>query len=104
MPLFALPLLKSTLARKTHTSASGGGDDRYELWKSGYLATVLIWSDYPLKVQLLGKGGATKSDEFSEKFQTAFDPRSPHFRKIIFHFFQNGYSCIYERSYEGQIV
>ena len=30
----------------------------------------------------LEKGPATKSDEFSEKFQTAFDPH-PHFRKII---------------------
>ena len=28
-----------------------------------------------------GKGPATKSNEFSEKFQTALDP--PHFRKII---------------------
>ena len=26
---------------------------------------------------LLGKDPATKSDEFSEKFQTAFDPPSP---------------------------
>ena len=88
MPLFALPLLKSTLARKTHTSAGGGGDDRYELWKSGYLATVLIWSDYPLKVQLLGKGGATKSDEFSEKFQTAFDSPSLIFGKLYCNFFR----------------
>ena len=24
--------------------------------------------------EVLGKGGCTKSDEFSEKFQTAFDP------------------------------
>ena len=39
-----------------------------------------------LKVQLLGKGGATKSDEFSEKIQTAFDP-PPHFRKIMLNFF-----------------
>ena len=29
---------------------------------------------------------ATKTDEFSEKFQTAFDPPS-HFWKIILHFF-----------------
>ena len=36
-------------------------------------------------VALSGKGGATKSDEFSEKFQMAFDP--PHFRKIILQFF-----------------
>ena len=34
----------------------------------------------------LGTGQATKTDEFSEKFQTAFD-RLPHFRKIIFQFF-----------------
>ena len=32
-----------------------------------------------------GKGGATKSDEFSEQFQTVFDP--PHFRKILLQFF-----------------
>ena len=31
----------------------------------------------------LGKGPATKSDEFSEKFQTAFGPQPPHFRKIV---------------------
>ena len=31
-------------------------------------------------------GRATKTDELSEKFQTAFD-RLPHFRKIMFQFF-----------------
>ena len=31
----------------------------------------------------LGTNGHTKTDEFSEKFQMAFDP-PPHFRKIIF--------------------
>ena len=35
----------------------------------------------------LGKGGATNSDEFLEKFQTAFDPPPPHFWKIILQFF-----------------
>ena len=35
----------------------------------------------------LGKGPATKSDEFSEKFQTAFGPQPPHFRKTILQFF-----------------
>ena len=39
---------------------------------------------------LIGKGQATISDEFSEKFQTAFDP-SPHFQKIKLQFFCNGY-------------
>ena len=34
----------------------------------------------------LGKVGATKSDEFSEKFQMAFEP-PPHFRMIILQFF-----------------
>ena len=28
----------------------------------------------------------TKSDEFSEKFQTAFDPPPPHFQKVILRF------------------
>ena len=36
----------------------------------------------------LGKGPATKSVEFLEKFQTAFDP-PPHFQKIILQFFYN---------------
>ena len=34
----------------------------------------------------LGKDGCTKSDVFSEKFQTAFDP-PPHFRKIMLQMF-----------------
>ena len=36
---------------------------------------------------LKGTGHATKSDEFSEKFQTAFDP-PPHFQKIMLHFLE----------------
>ena len=38
---------------------------------------------------LKGTGHATKSDEFSEKFQTAFDPPHPHphFWKIMLQFF-----------------
>ena len=39
---------------------------------------------------VLGKGGYAKSDEFSEKFQTAFDPphtHTPHFRRIMLQFF-----------------
>ena len=52
----------------------------------------------------LGKDPATKSDEFLEKFQTAFDPPPPHFWKIMLQIFYNGYSCIYARRYEGQIV
>ena len=32
----------------------------------------------------------TKSDEFLEKFQTAFNPPPPHFWKIMLHFFYNG--------------
>ena len=35
----------------------------------------------------LGKDGPTKTDEFLEKFQTAFDPPPPHFRKIMLRFF-----------------
>ena len=32
---------------------------------------LIVWQK---SVGLLGKGGCTKSDELSEKFQTAFDP------------------------------
>ena len=51
-----------------------------------------------------GMGPATKSDDFLEKFQTAFDPHPPHFWEIMFQIFYNGYGCIYARMYEGQIV
>ena len=36
---------------------------------------------------VLGKGPATKSDEFLEKILKAFDPPPPHFRKIMLQFF-----------------
>ena len=44
----------------------------------------------------LGKDGATKSCEFSEKFHMAFDP-PPHFRKIILQILYNGYGRIYAK-------
>ena len=39
----------------------------------------------------LGKSGATKSDEFSEKFQTAFDPAPSFLENYIANFFQNSW-------------
>ena len=47
----------------------------------------------------LGKDDISKTDEFLEKFQTAFDP-PPHFRKIMLQFF----SEIHDRSivYNGK--
>ena len=53
--------------------------------------------------RLLGTDGAAKSDEFSETFQTAFDP-TPSFRKIMLQILDNGYGRIYARRYEGPIV
>ena len=50
-----------------------------------------------------GKDGATKSDEFSEKFHRPLTPR-PHFRKIMLQFFYDRYGCIYARRNDGQIV
>ena len=41
---------------------------------------------YEKAVSKLGKGGAAKSDDFLEKFQTAFDPSPPNFRKIMLQF------------------
>ena len=46
---------------------------------------VLSYCCTSVTSSLLGTGHATKSDEFSEKFETALDP--PHFRKMIKQFF-----------------
>ena len=52
----------------------------------------LPWRSSSQKIMgMEGKGQATKS----EKFQTAFDPPPPHFRKIILHFFYVRYGCVY---------
>ena len=49
-------------------------------------------------ISSLGKGPATKSDDFLEKFQTAFDPPPPpHFWKIMLQIFYKGYGRIYAR-------
>ena len=51
----------------------------------------------------LGKDPATKSDEFLEKLQTAFDP-PPHFWKIMLQIFYNGYGRIYARSHRPDSI
>ena len=51
----------------------------------------------------LGKGGATKTDKSSEKFQMAFDP-PPHFRKIMLQIFYNGYGYIYARRHRPESI
>ena len=61
---------------------------------------------YP-NVQIIStivKGLATASDEFSEKFQKAFDPPPPSFLEFILQNFYDKYGCIYARRYDGQIV
>ena len=51
----------------------------------------------------LGKDAISKTDEFSEKFQTAFDP-PPHFRKIMLRFLrQNSDKSAYVQ-YGGTVV
>ena len=45
---------------------------------------VIILISRKAYIAHLGKDPATKTDEFLEKFQTAFD--SPQFRKIMFFF------------------
>ena len=47
---------------------------------------MLIWDEYGLTPRFYGKGPATKSHEFLEKIQTAFDP-PPDFWKIMLQFF-----------------
>jgi len=50
-----------------------------------YFITV---AKYYFSLPLLGTGDATKTDEFSVKFETAFAPDPPHFQKIILQFFR----------------
>ena len=52
------------------------------------------WRLKTLTVTHLGKLSPSKTDEFSEKFQTAFGPPPPHFRKVMLHIF----SEIHDRS------
>ena len=58
------------------------------------------WSDN------LGKDGCAKSDEFSEKIQTAFNSTPPPLisENYVAIFFYNGYGQIHARRYEDQIV
>ena len=53
--------------------------------------------------ELFGKGPATKSDEFSEKFHTALDPH-PSFSENYVAIFYDRYGYIYARRCGGQIV
>ena len=43
----------------------------------------------------LGKGPATKSDDFRKNSKRPSTPSLPHFRKITLQIFYNGYGCIY---------
>ena len=56
--------------------------------------------DQPIFRKKLGTYQASKTDEFLEKFQTAFDPTPPHFRKVMLQFFPE----IHDRSiiYNGK--
>ena len=52
----------------------------------------------------LGKGPATKWDEFLGKFQTAFDSPLPSFLENYIAIFYDRFGCIYARRYHGWIV
>ena len=54
-------------------------------------------------LSMLGKGPATKSDEFLEKFQTAFDPPGSFLENYIANFYDR-YGCIYARRCDSWIV
>ena len=49
------------------------------------------------------KDSATKLDEFSKKFQTAFDPPSNYW-KIMLQIFHDGYACIYAGRHRPDII
>ena len=62
-----------------------------------------VWWD--IEALQLGKDGCTKSDYFSEKFQTAFEPQPLIFGKLYCKFFiMDMVTYIYARRYEGHIV
>ena len=65
----------STSTRRTFQNCGDSSNSRTTSWKR-------------LKMRL-GTDGVSKTDEFSEKFQTAFDP-PPHFRKIILQISRDG--------------
>ena len=46
---------------------------------------------------IIGTDGVTNTDEFSEQFQTAFDPHPPHFRKIRLQIYYKGYIFILKK-------
>ena len=52
----------------------------------------------------LGKGAATKSDEFLEKFQTAFDPLPSFLENFVANFFNKGYGHIYARKHRPDSI
>ena len=52
------------------------------------LITALFYVDEVIfHMYCLGKGAATKSDEFSEKIRNGLQPPPPHFRKILLQIF-----------------
>ena len=77
-----------------------GSDNLMSSWFSLKLfkSEVDNWNIVSKCTSALGTGQATKMGEFSEKFQTAL------FSENHFAILDNGYSCIYARRYEGQIV
>ena len=64
-------------------SAHGGGAPHISMKLESYQLFVKTKVLGQLQCNFLGKDGPTKTDEFLEKFQTAFDPPPPHFRDKI---------------------
>ena len=68
---------------------------------TGIFYVVHIWLKRIKGQACLGKGLATKSDEFLDKLQMVFDPPQPpsFLGKLYCNFLYNGYGCIYARRY-----
>ena len=56
------------------------------------------------KMLCSGKDAISKTDEFSEKFQTAFDPPPPHFREIMLRFSRQNCDKSAYVQYGGTVV
>ena len=96
------PIMRWPQLKPRQTAWGGAFLYLEKCWNFGILRKTFIshiWNLVVLAEHWLGKPRTSKTDEFSEKFQTAFDPPS-HFRKITLQFF----SEIHDRSivYNGK--
>ena len=71
------------MSGRTNSQCEGGVDVNLDFVVFHLIKKCMVKTE---RNKGLGTGHVTKLDEFSEKFQTAFDPSPPHFRKVTLRF------------------